>query len=387
MVKRTLLLVLLAGCKLTDTLEVTLGDPVVQVQAVIDPTRNVQFVIVERSQSGAPTTPITGASVGFTDLDPRGCPRPVVSLADLGTGTYRIANWCPLAAGDRVSLRVVTPDGVVVTGTTRIPGIRSMDVRAGATSATTAPARLSMDRIHDSVYVVADLSMTHAIQIEAVRTTTGEDATLRFVSDTLSLSIAGDLVDPFDDRTIFRAGCYYQLTVAALDTNYWDFTRSITNPLTGQGFINHLSGGIGIFGSVAPLTYELRVTAPQIDPREGIYHLTGHVSGLPVDVTWDVYRDALSAVRIRAFVDGHWGADSVRTSANGSFTGDVFRGTMFSGSLASQGQAGAPSPAYTLIGTRAALGTPFPVAVRLAMPSPPRADTVMAVQLSGPAGP
>jgi hypothetical protein len=204
----------------------------------------------------------------------------------------------------------------------------------------------------------------------------------------LSLDIAGDLVDPFDERTIFRAGCYYQLTVAAVDTNYWDFTRSIANPLTGQGFINHLSGGIGVFGSIAPVTYELRVTAPQLDPREGIYRMTGRVGGVPVDLTWDVYRDALSATRIRAFVDGHWDLDSVRTSANGSFTGDVFRGTIFSEAIFPEGPLiGLPSPAYTLIGTRAAPGTPFPVAVRLVRPNPPAPDTLMAVQLSGPPGP
>ena len=71
--------------------------------------------------------------------------------------------------------------------------------------------------------------------------------------------------------------------MAALDTNYFDFTRSITNPLTGRGFINHLSGGIGVFGSIAPVTYELRVTAPQTDAREGIYRFTGNVAGSFVD--------------------------------------------------------------------------------------------------------
>lgn len=379
MVRRALFLLVLAGCKLTETLEVPAGDPVVQIQAVIDPTRTVQRVVVQRSQPGTETTGIIGATVTLTDLDPRGCAMPTVRLEDAGTGLYSVTGWCPLAAGDRVALHVTTREGAVVTGTTRIPGIRSVTVRAGTTSASASSARLAMDRTRDSIYVAADLNLTHAMQIEAVRSTTNEDATLRFVSDTLSLGIAGDLVDPFDDRTIFRAGCYYQLTVAALDTNYFDFTRSIANPLTGQGFINHLSGGIGVFGSVVPTTYELRVVAPQMDPREGVYRLTGRVAGVAVDVKWDVYRDALSATRIRAFVDGQWGPDVLRTSANGSFTGDVFRGTLFS-------QGSSPSPAYTLIGSRTAFGTPFAVVVRPATPAPTRADTVTAVQLSGPAG-
>jgi len=395
MVKHLLLLVLVAGCKLTETLETTLGDPVVQVEAVIDPTRDRQFgVRVQRSQPGSDTltTGIAGAVVTLTDLDPRGCSQPTVLLHDGGAGLYVfLDDWCRLGAGDRVSLRVVTPDGVVVTGMTRIPGIRSVQVRAGATSTQVPLGRLSMDRTRDSIHINADLTETHALQIEALRGSTNESATLRFVSDTLSLDVAGDLVDPFDERTVFRAGCYYELTVAAVDTNYWDFTRSIANPLTGQGFINHLTGGIGVFGSVVPVTYELRVTAPQIDPREGVYRLTGQVRRDSVDVTWDVYRDALSATRIRAFVDGHWGSQSVRTSANGSFTGEVFRGTIFysvgEGPVAPTPQAFDPGPAFTFIGTRAAPGTPFPVEVRIAGLNPPPADTVMAVQVSGPKGP
>ena len=385
MVKRVLVLVVLAGCKFTDTLQLGPGDPVVQVQAVLDPTRSSQTVHVQRSQSGAPTTDVSGATVTLTDLEPRGCATAVVQLVEVASGVYRVTNWCPLAAGDRVSLRVTTPEGAVITGTTRIPGIRGIVVHAGATSALLPAARLAMDRTRDSLYVTADVSLTHAMQVEAVRTTTGETPTLSFVSDTLSVSIPGDLEDPFDDRTIFRAGCYYQLTVAALDTNYFDFSRSITNPLTGQGFINHLAGGVGVFGSIAPQTYELRVTAPQIDPREGVYRFTGQVGGAPIDVTWDVYRDFLSETRIRAFVDGHWGGDSVRTSANGSFTGDLFRGTIYSATVTPP--ATGPSPAYTLSGTRTAPGTPFPVAVRPASPAPPRADTVMVVQTSSPGGP
>src|SRR5262245_33622813 len=178
MVKRLALTLFVAGCKLTDTLEVTLGDPVVQVEAVIDPAQITQVVFVERSQAGTEMTPITGASVTLTDLDPRGCTQATARLTDLGDGGYFVADtdWCPLGAGDRVSLRVVTPDGVVVTGTTRIPGIRSVQVRAGATLAQVPLGRVSMDRTRDSIHVDADLSETHAIQIEAIRTTTGESA-------------------------------------------------------------------------------------------------------------------------------------------------------------------------------------------------------------------
>jgi len=378
MVRPALLLVALVGCRLSDKLALAPGDPVVQVESVLDPSRSTQTVLVQRSQPGVPSESVSGAIVTLTDLDPRGCATPAVQLVETASGVYSVSDWCPLGAGDRITLRVTTPDGAVIAGMTRIPGFRGIVVSAGATSAQLAPARLAIDRTRDSVHVAADVSVSHAIQVEAIRTTTGETATLRFVSDTLSVVIPGDLVDPFDERTILRAGCYYQLTVAALDTNYYDFTRSITNPLTGQGFINHLSGGIGVFGSLVPLSYELRVTAPQMDPREGKYHFTGRVGGAVVDVVWDVYRDALSATRIRAFVDGRWAGDSVRTSANGSFTDEVFRGSIFTPAVS-------PGPAYTLQGTRPALGIPFSVAVRTSASG--RMDTVTVVQVSGPSGP
>ena len=386
-----------AGCKLRDVANAPAGDPIVVVQGVLNASQQQQSVLVQRSQSGEPTTGISGAVVQLTDLDPRSCPAPIVQLAELTspvpdappTGVYQTANFCPLEPGDRVTLRVVTPDADVVTGSTRIPGIRSIVVHAGGTAAQYPPAALEMDRTRDSLSVTVDLMLARALQVEAVRTTAGEDPALSVSTDTTSVSVPGDLVEfSGDGRTVFRAGAYYEVTAAALDTNYFDFVRSFTNPLTGRGFINHLTGAVGVFGSIAPLTYELRVTAPQADPREGVYRLTGRVRRVAVDVTWDVYRDALvegeafaSGDGFFAFVDGPWVNGPVRTSANGSFGGTTFMGEMFGPTTID-----APKPAYFLSGTRAPQGVPFSVMVSAANGSA-RIDTLTAVQVSGPAGP
>jgi hypothetical protein len=222
--------------------------------------------------------------------------------------------------------------------------------------------------------------LARGLQVEVVRTTAGEDPTLNVSTDTTSVSVPGDLVVfSGDGRTVFRAGAYYEVTAAAMDTNYFDFVRSFTNPLTGRGFINHLTGAVGVFGSMAPLTYELRVTAPQTDLREGVYHLTGRVAGVDVDVTWDVYRDALAGSEgFRAFVDGQWVNGPVRTSANGSFGGMTFRGRMFGPT-----NIDAAKPTYLLSGARAPRGIPFPVMVSAAT-DPATVDTLTAVQVSGP---
>lgn len=376
------------GCKLTEVVSFSPGDPIVVVQAVLNAAQQRQSVLVQRSQAGETTTGISGAVVELTDLDPRGCPAPTVQLAELTSptagapqsGMYQTQDFCPLEPGDRVMLRVVTPDARVVTGSTRIPGIRSIVVRAGGTEARLPPGPLAMDRTRDSLSVTVDLMLARALEVEAVRTTAGEDPTLSVSTDTTSVSVPGDLVDVTGDgRTVFRAGAYYEVTAAAMDTNYFDFVRSVTNPLTGRGFINHLTGAVGVFGSIAPLTYELRVTAPQTDPREGVYRLSGRVAGVDVNVTWDVYRDALAGrVGFRAFVDGQWVNGPVRTSANGRFGGTSFTGMMFGPTSIDVVNA-----TYFLSGTRAAQGMPFRVMVSPANDAA-KVDTLTAVQVSGP---
>jgi len=387
------LLACVAGCKLQDVVSAPPGAPVLVVESVLSAIGTVQTVLVQQSQTGDTTIGVSGAAVQMTDLDPRGCATPSVQLTELAlavpgarSGTYRTTNFCPLALGDRVTLRVTTSDGRVVTGSTRIPSIRALAVRVGDTTVSAPPASLPMDRTRDSISVSVALSGARALLMEAVRTTTGEDPSISFATDTTSVTIPGNLVDFMGDgRTLFRAGAYYALTVAAMDTAYYDFVRSSTNPLTGRGFINHLTGGIGVFGSEAPLTYELRVTAPQLDPREGRYHLTGTVGGVAVDVTWDVYRDPLltgstfgQGDGFCAFVDGQWVGGAVHTSANGSFPGTTWRGRMFEPTGTD-----AANLTFLLSGTRTAPGTPFPVLVAPAR-NAAQVDTLTAVQISGP---
>jgi hypothetical protein len=172
------------------------------------------------------------------------------------------------------------------------------------------------------------------------------------------------------------------LSFAPTDTNYFDFVRSGTNPFNGCGFINYLSGGIGVFGSVAPQTNEVRVTAPQHDPREGVYRIFGGANG--VDVRWDVYLDAASAPdEFSALTDGTWIEGPVFSSVDGTFGGGfhaIFHGL----------------PADPLATTRVVYlldyngpltprGTSFTATLRTAVgDKPTTTDRVSVVQLSGP---
>jgi len=384
----------LAACTLREVVTAPPGSPVLVVEGVLSAVGTTQSVLVQQSQEGDTTVGVSFAAVEMTDLDPHGCATPTVALVEVSAavnpnvpaGTYQTTSFCPLAPGDQVALRVATADGRVATGATMIPGIRPITVRVGSTTASFPGESLPMDRTRDSLSVSVALTFARALQLEAVRTTAGEDASLNVITDTTSLTLPGNLATPGDDgRTVLRAGAYYVLTVAAMDTNYYDFVRSSTNPLTGRGFLNHLTGAVGVFGSEAPLTYELRVTAPQLDPREGVYRLTGSVRGVPVNVTWDVYRDALvsdttvsAGDGFCAFVDGQWVGGAVHTSANGTFAGTTWMGTMFGPTAAP-----IPKPTYLLSGTRAAQGVAFPVTVSPAG-APETVDTLTALQVSGP---
>ncbi len=379
-----LLLATLGGCEFRRVLSAPPGQRVLEVEGILTTADTGQTVLVEWAQAGAATVGVSGAIVRLIDSTPRGCATAVVQLAELTAdstarpGTYVAPGFCPLAAGDRVALTVTTPDGQVVTGATVIPGLGALALRVGAAVAAAPGDTLTMDRTRDSITVGAALVGARALEVEAVRTTAGETATLNVATDTSGLIVPGNLVRPGDSaRSIFRAGAYYRLTVAAMDTNYFDFFRSATNPLTGTGFINHLTGAIGVFGSVAPETYVVKVVAPQRDPREGVYHLTGSVGGAAVDVTWDVYGDPIDTTSFRAFVDGQWAGGPIHTDANGTYAG-----TSWQGILLSPAPPDTAYPAYVLTGTRAAPGTPFPLVVT--QPGAARADTVVAVQVSSP---
>jgi Domain of unknown function (DUF4249) len=375
------LLVALGGCKFREVLNAPPGPPALVVEGVLNTADTVQTVLVESSQAGDTTIGLGGAVVQLTDSTPRGCATPVVRLAEAAGPTPRpgayTGAFCSLAPGDRVLLRVSTPDGQVVTGATEVPGLGAVSIRVGAVTAA-APDTLTMDRTRDSLAVNTVLDRARALEVEAVRTTAGEVPALNVTTDTAAVIVPGDIVQPRDStRSVFRAGAYYRLTVAAMDSNYFDYARSATNPLTGTGFINHLDGALGVFGSVAPATWVLKVVAPQRDPREGVYHLTGTVAGAPVDATWDVYGDPIDTTSFRAFVDGQWAGGAVHTDANGDFGGSGWQGEMFAPTVTDTA-----FPAYLLSGTRAAAGTPFPLVVT--RPGAARPDTVVAVQVSSP---
>jgi hypothetical protein len=267
----------LTSCELTEV-TVAPGDPRVVVQAVLSAGATEQFVVVERSLTGEvlatgtddgippgePRIPITGAVVVLDHEGPSSCATPVDTLApEAGaSGIYQTSSSCDLEPGDRVRLTVTTPDGDVVTGTTTIPGARAVSVRLATDSATAVGQLLELDRERDTIRIRVDAILARAMQVEVRRFDDPDEIAVYLFTDSLGVALPGDLINPFegdDGEPVFEVGREYFLTVAVTDTNYYDFVRSRSDPFTGRGFLNHLEGGIGVFGSVEAYTYYLRV--------------------------------------------------------------------------------------------------------------------------------
>ncbi|MEX0692557.1 MAG: hypothetical protein WD934_11600 [Gemmatimonadales bacterium] len=338
---------LVGACELTET-TVPPGESVVVLQSIVSRTRGEQWVFLEYSLAGAvlggptgslappqsPRLPITGAFVTVEHLGPGVCQgrrdtlleAPLVTPGALHSGIYRWNASCPLEPGHRLRVRGETPAGEVVTGTTTIPGANGYAIRVGTTQAAFPLDELGMNRLRDTLRIGVDPLLARAMQIEVRRAERQEDVAIYVFTDSLGISFAGNLINPFESdggETVFRAGRYYLLTVAVTDSNYYDFIRTRSDPITGRGFLNHLEGGVGVFGSVEAQSWLLAVRAPQSDPREGQYHIEGNARGAPVDLLLDVYVDELASdstsTHFSAFVDGEFYLGTVRRSGDGVF--------------------------------------------------------------------
>lgn len=398
---------MVAACELTEV-TVAPGKRVVVVQSVISRTDPVQFVVVEYSQTGEspsglragslgsdPRSPISGARVTIAHRGPGPCAGRLDTLRERaardstggGTGIYA-GPICPPEPGDLLALTVETPAGEVVTGTTIVPGAARRQTLAGTWSS--GAAYWVFDRRRDTLEVHLGPRFGVALQIEARNREDPQQLALFALADTMDLRFPGNLVNPFQGdhgASVFRAGRYYALAVALADRNYYDFARSRSDPFTGRGFINHLNGGIGVFGSVETERDILRVVAPLSDPREGRYRLTGSLDGVPVDLFLDVYLDELEAGSFSAFASGRWREGLIDTHGDGSVPhGGTASPMTFQLSIPLPGDSLGRTSFYFMSGDRRDAGAGFPVVVRSLIPGreQPRVDTLTAQQISGP---
>jgi hypothetical protein len=273
----------LASCAF-DKITVSRTVPDLVVHAVLNTAAPNQVVLVERTLTGT----ITVADTNFSALDPiasaggdpvsgaiveiidsagtaiTGIEDAVARSDHRGAGVYRV----PLAGsalrrGARYQLRV-RADSQTATAFTRIPApvVTSTGALTGA-----------FNRDHDTLNITwarAPVARSYAVRIES------PFSPFFLFTDTTHLRVTGDLRDLFssDFERVLIPGFRQDVLVAAVDSNFYDYYRTGNDPFTGSGVISRVENGLGLFGSLVPLTTgTLTVTADQTEPIEGRFRL------------------------------------------------------------------------------------------------------------------
>jgi uncharacterized protein DUF4249 len=279
----TMLAASIVGCEIKGTTAPAL-EPRVVVHAVLNPTSGVQIVTVERtlrsvvrtSSEGSPYDPINDAVVII--YGPRG--DSVVARRATGTGVsdgvYRVSsitvtdgsvgdaapNVLRVRPGERYRLRVETSIGVAI-GETTIPAGGPMN-----------GSRVTFNLDHDTLRVdamtvrnAAGYYLRHEWRrgVDERYVTTLDAALLRPPSSAAdsdwSFSFAGGTIYP---------GIAQRFTLVAVDSNYFRYYVAGFDPFGDDTRGNTLTGGVGLFGSVAPLMSKiLDLTADADTPMEG----------------------------------------------------------------------------------------------------------------------
>lgn len=272
--------------------------------AVLDANATQQTVLVERTLTGRIAV---ADSTKFDPLDPiaSGGGDPIagarvvissengdsaVAVEDAarrpdrkGRGVYRVAtalsipvfDVLTIVPGRRYLLSVTTPDGRVVTGSTRVP------------VATRVPdSQQVFDRRRDTLrlrWADARAARTYAIRMD-----TPYGAFFLF-SDSARFDLTGDLRNFFAAHlpAAFVPGFRQPVLVTAVDTNFFDYYRSRNDPFSGTGIINHLTGGFGFFGAIALIERRtVDVKQPRTRPIEAVYDAN---VGTPSRLGLDLY--------------------------------------------------------------------------------------------------
>lgn len=270
---------------------IPLGLEVLAVHGVLtfDSNAVAQHIVVERTVTGRTTIP---------DLDTLvGVPRPplpvsgatVVVTRDDGyavrfpegpiSGVYslpREAAWPFLAPGREYRLRVDLPDGSQIRGVARMPAPPTVSGMPGTGT--------TFNRDRDTLrlaWTPGEGGQGTYVQVRP--RDLRRHLTMVLFTDSTSITIPGRLPLPVINDTIppsvWVAGSYQTLTVAAIDSNFLDHVRTANDPFTGSGYVGHLEGAIGVFGAIAPVNRTLVVRGDVDHPFEGRYRLAMTAEG------------------------------------------------------------------------------------------------------------
>ena len=280
-----LLLFVLAGCEI-EKVGIPRTEAHVALHSVLSASASTQVVLLERTRSGA----VAISSPGFEVTDPiasdEGIPErnatvtlttpsgqtliareDVVARGDgKGWGVYRFAlAGSGLERGGVYQLRVQTTGNENIIAETSVPAGEAAMVAAASV----------FDRPRDTIrleWPAVEGARAYFVRVE---TPFGPRS---FFTDDTRVRLTGELrnVDVDALPRVFIPGFPQTVTVSAVDSNYYDWFRSHNNTISGEGLINRVRGGIGVFGSLVRLRFEnLDVVAPQPEPEAGTFQFVG----------------------------------------------------------------------------------------------------------------
>ena len=143
-----------------------------------------------------------------------------------------------LVPGGSYQLRVVVPDGRVVTGRTTIPNAVPVSVGRDTTA---------FDWRHDTL--TADLArVAGAARYETNIAFAGGGSLFSMFSDT-AVSMPGTF-SVFSLVARSGGGAPARVVISAVDSAYYKYYRRSADPLTGIGTDGNLTGALGVFGSI-----------------------------------------------------------------------------------------------------------------------------------------
>lgn len=276
---------LAAGCDIGRSV-VPSTAPAIVVHAVLDPSAPQQFVLVERTLTGAETIPDTTFDPSDPIASAGGIPENAATVEIIdsagtrfvgaenqllktgrGTGVYVVPlDGTSIRAGGRYELHVHTAEGDDLTAFTRVPN-PEFSSSGGLT-------RL-LNRDHDTLSVSwgrAPMARTYALRIES------PFGPFFLFTDSTHVRMAGNLRNLFSSELqhVFVPGFRQSMVLFAVDSNFYNYYRTNNDPFTGAGIISSVNGGLGLFGSIAILNSgTITVTADQTEPIEGRFRLSG----------------------------------------------------------------------------------------------------------------
>lgn len=225
------------------------------VHGILDMWAGDATILVYRARTGLPRAvqmngigddePVADAQVSITGPD--GVTRDAGRLGDPSgqcclPGMYVFwpsLGGFTLTPGGTYALRIRTPAGEEVTGTTVMPG----------------PVEFALQPPHTFFRLRDTLRMTWpripgAASYEVMIRLSHSGNEYRVFADTAytlagtALTIAGDEIFPRGEDT--------DVVVSAVEVNYYDYYRSQSDPFAGAA-PSHLTGAVGVFGAIVPI--------------------------------------------------------------------------------------------------------------------------------------